>query len=179
MRETQCLTKPLPYTATAHECEDPVEKKRKRKNIVICCDGTGNKFGGANSNVVKLYTALIIDNDQVGYYHPGVGTMGAPGTKGIKSLWSQVKGLAFAAGFKDNVLDAYRYLMEVYDDGDRVFLFGFSPRFVYDSCAGRNATWLWTAVPGKRGPHPVCLADVYRRGEGAKKKGGKQDHCSG
>jgi hypothetical protein len=25
------------------------------KNIVICCDGTGNEFGEQNSNVVKLY----------------------------------------------------------------------------------------------------------------------------
>ena len=30
------------------------------------------------------------------------------------------------AGFRDNVLDAYRYLMETYNDGDHVFLFGFS-----------------------------------------------------
>src|SRR5207237_8744578 len=47
------------------------------KNIVICCDGTGNEFGDSNSNVVKLYHTLVIDNiSQVGYYHPGVGTMG-------------------------------------------------------------------------------------------------------
>ena len=45
---------------------------RKPRNIVICCDGTGNEFGGANSNVVKLYTALEIDAAQVAYYHPGV-----------------------------------------------------------------------------------------------------------
>ena len=100
---------------------------KKPKNIVICCDGTGNEFGGSNSNVVKLYTALTIDNQQVGYYHPGVGTMGAPTARNrIESAWTRIKGLAFGAGFRDNVLDAYRYLMEVYDDGDRVFLFGFS-----------------------------------------------------
>lgn len=47
------------------------------KNIVICCDGTGNEFGDNNSNVVKLYSTLTIDGQrQVGYYHPGVGTMG-------------------------------------------------------------------------------------------------------
>jgi uncharacterized protein (DUF2235 family) len=41
------------------------------KNIVICCDGTGNEFGDHNSNVVKLYSVLIIDGKrQVGYYHP-------------------------------------------------------------------------------------------------------------
>ena len=117
--------------------------KRLGKNIVICCDGTGNEFSapnptanpadGRNSNVVKLYTALKIDNEQVGYYHPGVGTMGAPTATHVWSReWSKIKGLAFGAGFRDNVLDAYRYLMEVYDDNggggneDQVYLFGFS-----------------------------------------------------
>lgn len=103
-------------------CPDP-----GKKNIVICCDGTGNQFGDSNSNVVKLYTALTIDNEQVGYYHPGVGTMGDPAARNrISSFWSVVTGLAFGAGFKANVLDAYRYLMETYNDGDCVHLFGFS-----------------------------------------------------
>jgi hypothetical protein len=76
---------------------------------------------------VKLYTALAIDNDQVGYYHPGVGTMGDPTEHHrIARWWSRVKGLAFAAGFKDNVFDAYRYLMSTYNEGDRIFLIGFS-----------------------------------------------------
>jgi len=98
------------------------------KNIVICCDGTGNEFGDSNSNVVKLYGALIVDGrQQVGYYHPGVGTMGAPTARNkISKLWSIGTGLAFGAGLLDNVSDAYRYLMDCYEDGDRVFLFGFS-----------------------------------------------------
>jgi uncharacterized protein (DUF2235 family) len=98
------------------------------KNVVICCDGTGNEFGDHNSNVVNLYRALVIDGkEQVGYYHPGVGTMGAPaaGNK-ISKAWSTVMGLAFGAGFVANVGDAYRYLMNVFEDGDHVFLFGFS-----------------------------------------------------
>lgn len=108
-------------------------KNGKGKNIVICCDGTGNKFidvpdpNNSNSNVVKLYSTLRIYNDQVGYYHPGVGTAGDPRAKSrIARWWSQIKGLAFAAGFKDNVFDAYRHLMDTYNDGDRVFLIGFS-----------------------------------------------------
>src|ERR1700712_5949073 len=84
-----------------------------KKKIVICCDGTGNEFGDTNSNVVRLYTALKIDNTQVGYYHPGVGTMGNPAVQGSVFRWfSKVGGLAFGTGFKDNVLDAYRYLMD-------------------------------------------------------------------
>jgi hypothetical protein len=99
------------------------------KNIIICCDGTGNEFGPTNSNVLKLYTCLDLDDPdrQVAYYHPGVGTMGDPDARNwVASKWSVVKGLAFAAGFKDNVLDAYRYLMEVYNEGDQIYLCGFS-----------------------------------------------------
>jgi uncharacterized protein (DUF2235 family) len=85
------------------------------KNIVICCDGPGNEFGGdCNSNVVKLYSTLIIDDAQCGYYHPGVGTMGSPNARNrIEKQWSRVKGLAFGAGLLGNVADAYRYLMDV------------------------------------------------------------------
>jgi len=98
------------------------------KNIVVCCDGTGNQFGDNNSNVVKLYSALIIDGKrQVGYYHPGVGTMGSPASHNkVSAFWSVVMGLAFGAGLLGNIADAYRYLMDVYEDGDKVYLFGFS-----------------------------------------------------
>jgi uncharacterized protein (DUF2235 family) len=103
------------------------------KKIFVFLDGTGNEFIAdsdpkkANSNVVKLYTTLMVAGDQVAYYHPGVGTMGDPTIRGsIPRYWSMIKGLAFGAGFKDNVLDAYRYLMEVYNDGDQIYIFGFS-----------------------------------------------------
>lgn len=106
------------------------------KKIFVFLDGTGNEFvdgsdpqkaANANSNVVKLYTTLKIAGDQVAYYHPGVGTMGDPGVRWrVPRWWSKVKGLAFGAGFKTNVLDAYRYLMRVYNDGDQIYIFGFS-----------------------------------------------------
>jgi uncharacterized protein (DUF2235 family) len=98
------------------------------KNIVICCDGTGNEFGDYNSNVVQLYSTLIVDGrTQVAYYHPGVGTMAAPSAgNGISKLWSTVVGLAFGVGFVANVDDAYRYLMNVFEKDDNIFLFGFS-----------------------------------------------------
>jgi uncharacterized protein (DUF2235 family) len=98
------------------------------KNIVICCDGTGNEFGDRNSNVVQLYRTLIVDGrTQVAYYHPGVGTMAAPSARnGISKLWSTVMGLAFGVGFVANVDDAYRYLMNVFEKDDNIFLFGFS-----------------------------------------------------
>ena len=61
------------------------------KNIVICCDGTGDEFGDSNSNVVKLYKALVHDDSQIAYYHPaGVGTMGSRSAlTGITRWWTK------------------------------------------------------------------------------------------
>ena len=98
------------------------------KNIVVCCDGTGNKYGDANSNVIRLYSVLHKDPaTQVAYYHPGVGTMGSKNAlTAIGKKWTYFKGLAFGYGISENVADAYQYLMRVHQPGDKIFVFGFS-----------------------------------------------------
>src|SRR5580698_11262297 len=135
------------------------------KNIVVCCDGTGNEFGDHNSNVVKLYSTLIIDGKtQVGYYHPGVGTMGAPSAHNkISETWSVVMGLAFGAGLLANVGDAYRYLMNVYEDGDNVFLFGFS-RGAYTARAIAGLLHMYGLLcPGNNGLIPYIIRLYAKR----------------
>ena len=135
------------------------------KNIVICCDGTGNEFGDCNSNVVKLYSTLIIDGkQQVGYYHPGVGTMGAPTAHNkISKAWSIVMGLAFGAGLLANVGDAYRYLMNAFEDGDRVFIFGFS-RGAYTSRALAGVLHMFGLLcPGNEGLIPYIIRLYAKR----------------
>lgn len=97
------------------------------KNIIICCDGTNNKIAGDLTNVVRLFQVVVKDQRQAAFYDPGVGTMASPNEKTwLGKQWSLVKGLAFGAGFDENVFDAYRYLMATYEEGDKVFLFGFS-----------------------------------------------------
>jgi len=97
------------------------------KNIVVCCDGTGNQFGAQNSNVVKLHKMLARDANQVAYYHPGIGTMGARNAlTQIAKWWTRMIGLAFGYGIADNVADAYLFLMRTYEPGDKLYLFGFS-----------------------------------------------------
>ena len=50
------------------------------RNVVVCCDGTANMYAQNNTNVVKLYSALIDDPArQIIFYHPGIGTWEAPG----------------------------------------------------------------------------------------------------
>ena len=99
------------------------------RNIVLCCDGTGNGFDNpeTDSNVVKLYSTLVIGPEQIAYYHPGVGTMGAPNSRGwVEKQWTRALGLGVGYGLLDNVADAYRYLMNNFVKDDRIFLFGFS-----------------------------------------------------
>ena len=97
------------------------------KNIVICCDGTGNEINTTISNVLKLFRVLEKDEGQRVYYHPGVGTIG------LQSAWQRFKqetyavfALATGAGLDEDTLATYRFLCETYHDGDRVWLFGFS-----------------------------------------------------
>src|SRR3984957_7996298 len=97
------------------------------KNIVICCDGTGNEFGESKSNVVKLYKMLVHDASQLTYYHPGVGTMGARNAlTGFGRWWTKVIGLAFGYGISDNIADAYQFLMRTFQPDDTLYVFGFS-----------------------------------------------------
>jgi len=97
------------------------------KNIVICCDGTGNEINDIHSNVLKLYRVLKKSPDQVVYYDPGVGTLGARnGWTRLKQNTEKIAGLALGYGLDRNVIDAYRFLVRNFQDGDRIFMFGFS-----------------------------------------------------
>jgi len=99
------------------------------KNIVICADGTGNKFCDTNTNVLRLYSVLDLTNParQIAYYHGGLGTMGAAGALSQWSKrWTRVKGLAFGYGLTHDIGDCYAFLMDTFEPDDRLFLFGFS-----------------------------------------------------
>lgn len=98
------------------------------RNIVLCLDGTSNQYAADNTNVVKLYAMLDrARNDQLSYYQPGIGTMAPPGVWGKLKRWFVTRlDLAIAWLLSDHVTDAYRFLMRYYQQGDRVFIFGFS-----------------------------------------------------
>jgi uncharacterized protein (DUF2235 family) len=98
------------------------------KNLVLCCDGTANEFAQDRTNVVKLFFTLIHDPvGQVAYYHPGVGTMEPPGALTTYSrAITKFLGQAIGYGLETDIRDAYVFLMNHFEEGDRVFLFGFS-----------------------------------------------------
>jgi uncharacterized protein (DUF2235 family) len=98
------------------------------RNIVLCLDGTSNQYAATNTNVVKLYAMLDrARNDQLSYYQPGIGTFPPPGIWGRFKRWFVTRlDLAIAWLLSDHVTDAYRFLMRYYQEGDRIFIFGFS-----------------------------------------------------
>lgn len=74
------------------------------------------------TNVVKMARAIKPTAEdgtvQVVYYDTGVGT-------GL-GLYDKFIGGGFGVGLSYNILDCYRFLADNYDDGDDIFLFGFS-----------------------------------------------------
>lgn len=103
------------------------------KNIVVLCDGTANQVSVySRTNVVRLARRLAKTPDdggnrQVVFYDPGLGTESAPGalTTVGKSV-TKLLGLAFGYGLSKNLADAYAFLVQHYEPGDRIYIFGFS-----------------------------------------------------
>lgn len=101
------------------------------KNIVICCDGTGNEISENISNVLKLYRCLRKTGRttprQMVFYDPGVGTLARPDPwKKLRQDASAIFGLATGYGLDDNVLNSYQFIVDNYEDGDAIYMFGFS-----------------------------------------------------
>ncbi len=96
--------------------------KPDRKRLVICCDGTWNTPEMESpTNVVRLAANVLPrgadGSPQLLYYDEGVGTGG----------WlDKVVGGAFGEGLDVNVREAYRFVANNYEDGDEIYLFGFS-----------------------------------------------------
>ena len=103
------------------------------KNIVVCCDGTQGQYDTDenNSNIIRLFERLEPDGPrQISYYDPGVGTRSPLPTKLGRKLANWVVSATgvsiLGSGLRENVEEAYNYLMDFYEPEDQVFLFGYS-----------------------------------------------------
>ncbi|SMD44810.1 Uncharacterized alpha/beta hydrolase domain [Aquiflexum balticum DSM 16537] len=98
------------------------------RNIVVCCDGTGNKVTvNENSNIVHLFACLEKSSQQLCYYSPGLGTTTPLWVDNERSKeWFKFKAMVSGYSLKNNVLDAYKFIMENYNDEDKIYFFGFS-----------------------------------------------------
>lgn len=106
---------------------DPVDEPVGR-NLVIFCDGTGNELKArGNTNVVRLHSMVPEGADQLCFYIPGVGTRGSSqALTPLGRVVTKLMGLAFGYGVKQNMVDGYTFLMRNWQEGDRIYLFGFS-----------------------------------------------------
>jgi uncharacterized protein (DUF2235 family) len=109
------------------------------KNILIFSDGTG-QAGGVRpdqhlSNVYKLYRAARTGPDspidpanQIAFYDAGLGTDADAGHSLLNAITFLRKLLASATGrgISRNITDCYEAILNAYEPGDRIYLFGFS-----------------------------------------------------
>ncbi|HEY6922832.1 MAG TPA: DUF2235 domain-containing protein [Steroidobacteraceae bacterium] len=98
------------------------------RNLVLCLDGTSNRYKRDNTNVLKLFAMLDRSRvDQIVYYQPGIGTITPIGeTSRVRRWFLRLIDLAFGVLLKQHCLGAYRFLMQTYQPGDRIYIFGFS-----------------------------------------------------
>ncbi|ADW67549.1 DUF2235 domain-containing protein [Granulicella tundricola] len=136
------------------------------KSIVLCADGTWNTPHGDTStvtdtNVRKLYCALTNDPTQLKYYDSGVGTDGTP--------LDHLAGGAMGQGLFQKVQDCYAFLGNVYDPGDRIYLFGFSRgAYTARSLAGMIAAFGVPSINLDNSTVPRIFA-AYREPDATKK----------
>ncbi|KAI1874946.1 uncharacterized protein JN550_002375 [Neoarthrinium moseri] len=108
------------------------------KRLIIACDGTWlNSNDGfdrgswmpwstagklaVSSNVTRICRALLPESEdgiqQIVYYQAGLASSGG--------LWNYLGGFV-GAGVGENIREAYTFLCNNYDEGDEIFLVGFS-----------------------------------------------------
>ena len=97
------------------------------RNLVVMLDGTGNELGRNLSNVLKLFRIAEKGERQLCFYNPGVGTIARTSAwHRMRQKFVEIIGLALGYGLDDNVLSAYRFLVQNWREGDQIYLFGFS-----------------------------------------------------
>jgi uncharacterized protein (DUF2235 family) len=85
------------------------------RNIIIAFDGTWDT-PKSKTNVERLKDAALNNDQQKVWYHPGVGT----------STLTWIRGGLFGYGLSKNIKEAYGFLADKYNEGDHLFIFGFS-----------------------------------------------------
>jgi uncharacterized protein (DUF2235 family) len=97
------------------------------KRIVLCFDGTWNTPADdaipederVETNVRRFFRSVAPAADgtlQDAWYNEGVGS----------DRLNRLAGGAFGAGLDQHIIDGYRHLVDTYEDGDEVYVLGFS-----------------------------------------------------
>jgi uncharacterized protein (DUF2235 family) len=120
---------------------------QKQKRLAIYFDGTWNSVD-SNTNVWRMRALTAAkgkdDRPQLVYYSVGV---------------NGVLGGVFGQGLDDNIRLAYEWLIENYNDGDEIFIFGFSR----GACTARALAGL-VAIDGiLKAGSPIGTGELFER----------------
>ena len=98
---------------------DPATSAAPKKRLALFLDGTWNQVSD-NTNIWRfraLFAPASSDGcEQRAYYSTGLGT----------KFGERIRGGMFDAGIDTAITSAYEWLMENYQPGDEIFIFGFS-----------------------------------------------------
>lgn len=135
------------------------------KNIVVYSDGTGQDGGMRPeqriSNVYKMYRSSRVHPDnpidpteQVCFYDPGLGTdVGASGLTGLMRRIDKLLQSVTGRGITKNMADCYEFIINHYQEGDRIYLIGFSRGAYTVRCLAN--TIMLCGIPTKAGDGPL------------------------
>jgi uncharacterized protein (DUF2235 family) len=99
------------------------------KTLILCFDGTTNEYSANNSNIAKLYSILSKDHPtkQACYYQPGLGQYFDPGTVNpLLQKFAQGADWGFAWYLYQHIIDGYKFMVQNWNEGDSIYIFGFS-----------------------------------------------------
>lgn len=117
--------KDVPLPRSIRALKNSNEPNHQGRTVIICLDGTGDRFDADNSNVVHFVSCLKKHkpDKQVTYYQSGIGTYDRGG---ITNGFGAAMDMAVGSGLGVHIKDAYKFLMQNYREGDRICLLGFS-----------------------------------------------------
>jgi uncharacterized protein (DUF2235 family) len=148
------------------------------KNIVVCCDGTGAEPGWLPSNVIKLFRCITRESaTQRAFYDPGVGTsfrFSGPPLVRHMALGLDMAGAGTIGG---SVSQAYYFIMDHYEPGDRLFLFGFSRGAFTVRALARLIHKCGLLDVGCRGLMPYAIKFYHRRRSDGIEMDFKKTYC--
>lgn len=168
-------------------------KKKNSKNLILCFDGTRENFGPQPiTNVLKIFQLLEKEDNAIQrcYYQPGIGTEADfdpvvdVRRRFTSSHFRNITDAMFASSVDHHIVSGYIFLMEHYEAGDRIYMFGFSRgAFIARALAGmlervgllyRGLTdmvsmawriyemWEYAEQPGQPN-YNITLADEFKR----------------
>ncbi|GLB43692.1 putative uncharacterized alpha/beta hydrolase domain (DUF2235) [Lyophyllum shimeji] len=109
--------------------DDIIPPTHHHRTLVLCFDGTGDQFDEDNSNIVNFFSMLKKDNprEQLVYYQAGIGTYTIPQiAKPTMAKFHRIVDAMIGKHLNAHVMGGYEFLMQNYEAGDKICIFGFS-----------------------------------------------------